>query len=49
MSLGIMLIHSVFQTLYMVIERESDTRFSTSGFSHGSVSPGPMNISLGPF
>jgi hypothetical protein len=30
-------------------ERESDTRFSTSGFLHESVSPGPLRIPLGPF
>jgi hypothetical protein len=28
---------------------ESDTRFSTSGFFHGSVSPWPLSILLGPF
>jgi hypothetical protein len=27
----------------------SDTRFSTSGFFHEPVSPGPMSIPLGPF
>ncbi len=30
-------------------KRESDTRFSTSGFFHESVSPEPMSIPLGPF
>jgi hypothetical protein len=30
-------------------ERESDTRFSTSGFFHKSVSHGPLSISLGSF
>ncbi len=29
--------------------RESDTRFSPSGFFHESVSPGPLSIPLGPF
>ena len=29
--------------------RESDTRISTSGFFHKSVSPGPLSIPLGPF
>jgi hypothetical protein len=27
--------------------RESDTRFSTSGFLHESVSPGPLSITWG--
>jgi hypothetical protein len=31
------------------IKRESDTRFSTSGFFHESLSPGPPSIPLGPF
>ncbi len=30
-------------------KRESDTRFSTSGFFHESVSPRPPSIPLGPF
>ncbi len=33
----------------MVIQRLSDTSFLNSGFYHGSVSSGPMNISFGPF
>ncbi len=30
-------------------QRESDTRFSTSGFFHESVTPGPMSTPLGLF
>ncbi len=30
-------------------EKEFDTRFSTSGFFHESVSPGSLRISLGLF
>jgi hypothetical protein len=29
--------------------RESDTRFSPSGFFYESLSPGPLSIPLGPF
>jgi hypothetical protein len=30
-------------------KRESDTRFSISGFFHESVSPRPISIPMGPF
>jgi hypothetical protein len=36
-------------TVHLKAERESDTRFSTSGFFHKSVSPGPLSILLGSF
>ncbi len=36
-------------TSAVLLYRESDTRFSTSGFFHKSVSPGPLSIPLGSF
>ena len=39
----------VTAVLLPVAKRESDTRFSTSGFFHESVSPRPPSIPLEPF
>jgi hypothetical protein len=42
------IVYSAIGTVqFRTIKRESDTRFSTSGFFHESVSPGPMSTPLG--
>jgi hypothetical protein len=40
---------SLIYSVTHFIKRVSDTRFSTSGFFHKSVSPGPLSILLGSF